>query len=148
MNRNDKKWGFGGGLGYGGKEGKWGNGGDLTADGGWWRCRDAGDGVSVMVGRCFGGVFWMLGRKENGDGGGECMAQEKEMRGKKNSDLKIGHVRPKNECVRTYMSAFDRIRAECMCNRWALCSNVKGTFERIRASMCVCDGALRSNTCK
>jgi hypothetical protein len=87
----------------------------------------------------------MLGRKENGDGRGECTAQEKEMRWKKNNDLKIGHVRPKNECVRTYVSAFDRIRVECMCNRWALRSNVKGTFERIRASVCVYDGALWSS---
>jgi hypothetical protein len=90
----------------------------------------------------------MLGRKENGDGGGECTAQEKEIRGKKNNDLKIGHMRPKTECIRMFVSAFDCICAECMCNRWALRSNVKGTFERIRASVCVCDGALRSNTHK
>jgi hypothetical protein len=29
----------------------------------------------------------------------------------KESDLKAGHVRPKNECVRTYISTFDRTHA-------------------------------------
>jgi hypothetical protein len=57
-----KKWGFGGGLGYDGEEEKWGNGGDLTASGGWWWCREAGGGVSVVVGRMGGGGFWILGR--------------------------------------------------------------------------------------
>jgi hypothetical protein len=66
----------------------------------------------------------------------------------KNSDLKAGHMRPKYECVRTYLGAFERTCAECMCVKWAMRSNVKGTFERIRASVCVCDGVLRSNTRK
>jgi hypothetical protein len=34
---------------------------------------------------------------------------------KENSDLKIGHVRPKYECVRTYVGAFERTCTECMC---------------------------------
>jgi hypothetical protein len=42
------------------------------------------------------------------------MAQEKEMRGKKKSDLEIGHLRPKNECVRTYVSTFDCTYAGCV----------------------------------
>jgi hypothetical protein len=33
----------------------------------------------------------------------------------KENDLKAGHVIPKNECVRTYIGMFDRIRAGCMC---------------------------------
>jgi hypothetical protein len=60
----------------------------------------------------------------------------------RNSDLKIGHVRVQLECVRTYVSVFNRICAECMCDKWALHSNVQGKFKR----MCVCDGALQSNT--
>jgi hypothetical protein len=68
LNKNaKKKWGFGGGLGYGGIEGKWANGGDLMADGGWWWCREAGGGVSVLVGRMGGGGFWIIGRL--GEGG-------------------------------------------------------------------------------
>jgi hypothetical protein len=51
----------------------------------------------------------------------------------RNSDLKIGYVRVQLECVRTYIYAFDRTRAECMCVKWALRSNVQGKFERIRA---------------
>jgi hypothetical protein len=62
-----KKWGLGGGLGYGGKEEKWGNDGDLTASGWWWWCREAGGGVSMVVGRMGGGGFWILGRL--GEGG-------------------------------------------------------------------------------
>jgi hypothetical protein len=42
-----------------------------------------------------------------------------------NSDLKIGHVSPKIECVRTHVSAFDHTRAECICAKCALRSNVK-----------------------
>jgi hypothetical protein len=34
-------------------------------------------------------------------------------RGREN-DLKPGHARPKNEYIRTYISTFDRTRAECM----------------------------------
>jgi hypothetical protein len=33
----------------------------------------------------------------------------------KESDLKAGHVRPKNECIRTYIGTFERTRARCMC---------------------------------
>jgi hypothetical protein len=61
------------------------------------------------------------------------MAQEKEMRGKKNSDLEIGDVRVQLECVRTYIGAFDRTHAKCMCVKWALRSNVQSTVERRRA---------------
>jgi hypothetical protein len=53
------------------------------------------------------------------------------------NDLKEGHVRAKNACDRTYISAFDRILAKGVCVKWALCSNVQGTFERMRAKMCV-----------
>jgi hypothetical protein len=67
---------------------------------------------------------------------------------KENSDLNIGHLRPKYECIRTYVGALERTCAECVCVKWALRLNVKGTFECIRASVCVCVGALRSNTCK
>jgi hypothetical protein len=62
-----------------------------------------------------------------------------------NSDLKIGHVSPKTECVRMYVCAFKRTCAECVCVKWAMRSNIKGTFECICASVCVCDGALWSN---
>jgi hypothetical protein len=48
-------------------------------------------------------------------GGGEGVRRWVENGEKrKESDLKAGHVRPKNECVRTYISTFDRTRAECM----------------------------------
>jgi hypothetical protein len=43
------------------KREKIGNGGNWTAGGGWWRCRGAGGGVSVVVGRCLGGGIWILG---------------------------------------------------------------------------------------
>jgi hypothetical protein len=77
--------------------------------------------------------------KKDGDGGGERLYGGVKMRGKKeNSDIKIGHVRPKYECIRMYVGAFERTCAECVCVKWALRSNVKGTFERIRASVCVC----------
>jgi hypothetical protein len=79
--------------------------------------RRCGDGA-VAVGRCLGGVIWILGRlgeertqrrwkglygggEENGENG-------------RNSDLKAGHVRPKNEYVRTYISTFNRTPAGCM----------------------------------
>jgi hypothetical protein len=89
-------------LGYGGIEGKWANGGDLMADGGWWWCREAGGGVSVLVGRMGGGGFWILGRL--GEGG---LGRREEVYGGggdngekgKNSDLKIGLVRVQLECV-------------------------------------------------
>jgi hypothetical protein len=48
--------------------------------------------------------------------GGEVYGRRRKM-GKMgmNSDLKIGHVSPKTECVRTHISAFDRTHEECMC---------------------------------
>jgi hypothetical protein len=94
-------------------------------------------------------VFGCVWGKRDRDGGGERLFGGVKVGGKKeNSDLKIGHVRPKYECVRTYVGAFERPCAECMCVKWAMRSNIKGTFERIRASVCVCDGALWSNTRK
>jgi hypothetical protein len=46
-------------------------------------------------------------------------------------------VRAKNACDRSYVSAFDRIRDKGVCVKWALRLNVQGTFERMRAGMCV-----------
>jgi hypothetical protein len=66
-------------------------------------------------------------------------------RGRRKSDLKAGHVRAKNSCDRMYVNAFVLIHAECVCVKWALRSNVQGTFECMRAGVCVCDRALRSN---
>jgi hypothetical protein len=57
--------------------------------------------------------------------------------GRRENDLKEGHVRAKNACDRSYVSAFDRIRAKGVCVKWALRLNVQGTFERMRAGMCV-----------
>jgi hypothetical protein len=67
------------------------------------------------------------------EGGEWVYGAVEEMRKKENSDLKLGHVRPKYECVRTYVGAFDSIHAECVCTKWALCSNVQVAFERMRA---------------
>jgi hypothetical protein len=53
-----------------------------------------------------------------------CTAQVKMGGRGRNSDLKIGHVKVQLECVRTYISAFDRTCAECMCVKWAMRSNV------------------------
>jgi hypothetical protein len=44
-------------------------------------------------------------------------------------------VRAQITCDRTYVRAFDRIRAECVCVKWALCWNVQVTFERMRAGV-------------
>jgi hypothetical protein len=57
--------------------------------------------------------------------------------GRRKSGLKAGHVRAKNECDRTYVSAFDRIRAECVSVKWALHSNVQGMFNHMHAGVCV-----------
>jgi hypothetical protein len=57
-------------------------------------------------------------------GRGSIRRRVKVRRGGEKSDLKAGHVRAKNKCNRMYISAFDRIRAACMCVKWALCSNV------------------------
>jgi hypothetical protein len=46
-------------------------------------------------------------------------------------------VRAENVCDRTYISVFDRIRAEGVCVKWALRSNVQGTFECMHAGVCV-----------
>jgi hypothetical protein len=93
-------------------------------DSGRWRLRDA----AVVMGSGgwrrnggFGGVW----EKKDGDGGGRCVYGTVNVGGggggkKENSDLKIGHVRPKYECVRTYVSAFVRICGECVCAKWTL----------------------------
>jgi hypothetical protein len=59
------------------------------------------------------------------------------VREKRNSDLEIGHVRVQLACDRSYIGVFDRIHAEGVCVKWALCSNAEGTFERMRARVCV-----------
>jgi hypothetical protein len=46
-------------------------------------------------------------------------------------------VRAENACDRKYVSAFDRIRAEGVCVKWVLRSNIQGTFEHMRAGVCV-----------
>jgi hypothetical protein len=46
-------------------------------------------------------------------------------------------VRVQNACNRLYVCAFDRIRVECVCVKWALRSNVQGTFDCMRAGACV-----------
>jgi hypothetical protein len=96
-----------------------------------------------------GKVVWWLGLTEKREKNGGNLYGGVKVGGKRrNSELKIGHLRVQLKCVRTYEGVFDRTCAECVCVKWALCSNVKGMFERIRASVCVCDGALQSNTRK
>ena len=59
----------------------------------------------------------VLGVWEKRDGGwGErkCGAGCGKWKRGRESDLKIGHERPKTEYIRTYLSTFDRTRAECM----------------------------------
>jgi hypothetical protein len=66
--------------------------------------------------------------------GGESVRRwGKNEEGRRKSDLKEGHVRAKNECDRTFVSAFDRIRAACVCQ-------VGSTFERI--------GYVQTHECK
>jgi hypothetical protein len=78
------------------------------------RCSDG----AVAVGRCLGGGIWILGRlgEERTRRRWEGLYGKGEENGEKgrNSDLKAGHVRPKNEYVRTYISTFDRTRAGYM----------------------------------
>jgi hypothetical protein len=54
---------------------------------------------------------------------GKTVQPRRNERGRKESDLKRGHVSAQNTCDRTYVRAFDRIRAECVCVKWALHSN-------------------------
>jgi hypothetical protein len=54
-----------------------------------------------------------------------CTALLKDGGKEMNSDLKIGHVSPKTECVRMHVSTFNRTRAECISVKCALRSNVK-----------------------
>jgi hypothetical protein len=62
------------------------------------------------------------------------------------SDLKAGHVRPKSEYVRTYISMFDRTRAESRVSSESCVRMYVSKFERMRAGSRVCDGVLWSNT--
>jgi hypothetical protein len=66
---------------------------------GWWVC----DGWRWV---------WILGsdwEEENGEERGRGVRLvEKNGGNGMNSDLKIGHVSPKTECIRTYVSTFDR----------------------------------------
>jgi hypothetical protein len=78
-------------------------------------------------------------------GGGAVRRWGRNEKGRRKSDLKAGHVRAKNGCDRMYINAFDRIRAECVYVKGALCSNVQGTFKRMHVGVCVCDRVLRSN---
>jgi hypothetical protein len=71
----------------------------------------------------------------NGEGGGEGFTAEGE-NGKKEegkSDLKIGLVMAWLECVRMYISAFDRTHASRMWCKRAWRSNLQGKFDRKRA---------------
>jgi hypothetical protein len=72
-------------------------------------------GGAVVFEWCLGGGFLDMrefGRRQNGDGGEKRCTVRCEMRGKRNSDLKRGLVRVQITCDRSYVSAFDRIRAE------------------------------------
>jgi hypothetical protein len=62
-------------------------------------------------------------------------------------DLKIGHVSPKTECVRTHISAFDRTRAKCICVKCALRLNIKVDVRTHSCiSVCVWWGAAVEHT--
>jgi hypothetical protein len=70
----------------------------------------------------------------NGEGEGEsCTAEWGKMGKRGRNDLKIGPGMAQLECVRTYISAFDRTRAWRMWCKRALRSNLQGKFERKRA---------------
>jgi hypothetical protein len=61
----------------------------------------------------------VFGRRETEkEGEGDCTALQKNGGKRRKNDLKIGHMKAQLECVRTYVSAFDRTRAECMCVKW------------------------------
>jgi hypothetical protein len=62
-----------------------------------------------------GKVVWCLGVTEKREKWGRgCTALWRSEEGRRKNDLKAGHMRAKNECDRTYLSAFDHIRAECV----------------------------------
>jgi hypothetical protein len=79
----------------------------------------------VMGGGGYG--VWMAALWRGCDDGrrqsGERVYSWWKMRGGKNSDLKIGHVRLQLECVRTHISVFNCTRAERICVKCALRSN-------------------------
>jgi hypothetical protein len=80
-----------------------------------------------------GGDFGFLGRRRDGDSGfslyGATVVWEEWGR----NDLKISPVMARLECVRPYISGFDRTRAWRMWCKWAQHSNLQGKFERKRA---------------
>jgi hypothetical protein len=79
------------------------NGGERPAVGrGWWVCN----------GWRWVRRIWMFGRRRDGDKGKNTVLRYNEMgkNGKKN-DLKIGPEKAQLECVRMYISTFDRTRA-------------------------------------
>jgi hypothetical protein len=94
----------------------------------WWWLRDAvvvmGSGEVAWGGVWRWFVAWVCCRKERRWGKWVYGTGEMKKEGRE-SDLKAGHVRPKNECDRTYRSAFNRIRVECVCR-------VGSAFERTR----------------
>jgi hypothetical protein len=98
------------------------------------RCR-GGDGK-----RCSGVevvVLGVFGRRENGDGGGECTARGRWGKEGVNSDLKIGHVRVQLECDRLYVGVFDRIRAKGVCEN-GLCVRTYRVCSNACVQECVC----------
>jgi hypothetical protein len=78
-------------------------------------------------------------------GGGVQLWRKMGEKGKK-SDLKAGHVRPKNKYVQTYIGTFNRTRAGAWVSSESCVRTYVSKFKRMRAGKCVCDGALRSNT--
>jgi hypothetical protein len=117
--------------------------------------------------RCGGDGWWWNGGwvafgyvGEKREGGG-AVRREGENEGKgKRGDLKGSREELKNACDRTYVRAFDRMRAECVCviRRCSRTnasefecrpvSAIERTYVHSNAcvqSVCVCDRALCSN---
>jgi hypothetical protein len=72
---------------------------------------------------------------EETKGWGRTIRRKRNERVRGKNDLKRGHVRAQIACDRTYVHAFDHIRAESVCVKWALCWNVQGTFKRMSAEV-------------
>jgi hypothetical protein len=104
------------------------------------RCR-GGDG------KWCGGVDVVFGggwEKRDRDGGGKTCTVLVKVGGKgRNSDLKIGHVRVQLECNRSYVGAFDRIYAECVCEIGQYGRTNANEFERSSVSTFECKGCVR-----
>jgi hypothetical protein len=80
----------------------------------------------------------LIGRRRTEKGGGEgYTALLKNGENDMNSDLKIGHVSPKTECVRTYVSAFECTCAECVCQELSAFER-KGGHSSAFVQQCVC----------